>query len=129
MRQRLRLTTVVVLLFLGLFGAWLYELGRWSDSVVPAGDTLADHLAHRSPPYRARVFEVAGQEYVAVFGPWRVSPRFPSGPPVYVYDQQGRLVDWCGDTGDGGLNPKWNGAYQGREITPAELAQWPGEAR
>jgi hypothetical protein len=116
----------VVVLVLGvLFGAWVYGVLRWGESVSPAGDTLADHLTHRPPPDRVTAFEVDGRKYVALFGPWQAFPRFPSGPPVYVFDVRGRLVDWCPDTGDAYFNPKWHGAYRGRDVAAEELARWP----
>ena len=60
---------------------WVYWLDQWAQSIVPAGDTLADHLEHRPQAIRVRVFEVEGREYVALLGPWQAFPRFPSGPP------------------------------------------------
>jgi hypothetical protein len=123
MRKALKAALVVIVLFAG----WVLLLVRWVHLVQPAGPTLADHLAKMPPPEQRRVFTKGGREYLAVFGPIHVLARFPSGPPVYVFDDAGRLADWTPDEGeDPAFHRQWGPAFSGREVTQAEVNQWPG---
>jgi hypothetical protein len=41
-------------------------------------------------------------------------PKFPSGPPIYIFDTKGQLVDWTPDEGDDG--PFWRRAFKVIEL-------------
>ena len=127
---RMRKNLPIVLHFLALFGGWLLWVRDWYQSVTPAGSGLADHLEQRPPAMWRRVVVVAGQEHLLLFGPWQMFPRYPSGPPVCVFDPAGRLVDWTPDEGDDeAFNERWPGLFAGRELTPEQVAAWPGATR
>ena len=126
MRKALAISLVVA----ALFAAWVLHLLWWLESVKPGGQTLAEQLVKMPEPDQRRVFTKGGQEYLALFGPVEALPRFPSGPPVYIFDSAGRLVDWTPDEGDDeAFHQRWPGAFGGREITQIELAVWPGASR
>jgi hypothetical protein len=86
-----------------LLGAVEIEHRRWMQSIrVPehAGSILD---AVRSVSDRAGIFRVnAGAEhYIKVVG----TPKpgvfvLPSGPPIYIFDRNGSLVDWTPDSGE-----------------------------
>ena len=62
-----------------------------------------------------------------LFGPVQVLPKPPSGPPVYIVDRTGRLVVWTFDVGDDErFNQRWPGTHRGCDVTPDEVAEWPG---
>ena len=42
----------------------------------------------------------ADESYNEVVGPWPPFYLIPSGPPVYIFDEAGVLVDWTSDVGD-----------------------------
>ncbi len=41
-----------------------------------------------------------GTNYFAAFGPIRAPLALPSGPPVYVFDTNGMMIDWTLDNGE-----------------------------
>ncbi|HEV7406363.1 MAG TPA: hypothetical protein VGO11_25665 [Chthoniobacteraceae bacterium] len=93
-----------VLLF-GLLAAFVIggEI-RHNARVRPDGvHSVAEHLQRFGPP--ARIFRIQRADGVFFYfaghmdsdAPWL---KLPSGPPAYIYDSRGRLVDWCGDSGD-----------------------------
>jgi hypothetical protein len=119
------ITTILVLAV--LFVGWVLWVCAWLRSVAPAGPTLAEHLAHRPAPRWQRVFVADGQEYLALYGPMQMLPRLPSGPPVYIFDRAGLLVDWTIDEGDdNAFLQRWPRRFGGQDISPDELAEWPG---
>src|SRR5436190_7040385 len=75
------------------FGGWVFWIIQWSHAIEPAGAMLADHLERRRAPDQGRVFTVDGQEHLALIGPLDPFPKFPSGPPIYVFDDTGRFID------------------------------------
>ena len=68
-----------------------------------------------------------GQTYLVVLG--HSSDPMRSGPPAYVFDRGGRLVDWSRDVGDDPtFSEKWPGTNGGprRPLTTAQAAGWFG---
>lgn len=112
-------------LCLVLMGGWAVLMKRWVQSVQPGGTMLPAVLAKHPHPEDRRVFAVEGREYLALFGPVRAFPRFPSGPPVYVFDRSGTLVDWTPDAGDDeGFKSRWPGFASGRAVAQDEVTHW-----
>lgn len=71
----------------------------WKRFMPPEGmETIDDLIARLPETYRFAAVEHDGQAYVV----WVGRPRgvIVSGPPVCVFDAEGRLVDWSADTGD-----------------------------
>jgi hypothetical protein len=110
-----------------LFEGWLIWLGVWLRSIEPAGPTLAEHLAARPQAEERRVFILSGQEYLALFGPVNALPKFPSGPPIYIFDHNGHFVDWTSDMGDdNAFHARWPQLFSGRKVEAVDVATWPG---
>jgi hypothetical protein len=129
-RHPVRDATFVVLVVVGLFGGWLLGVRSWYRSVQPAGPSLAEHLNQRAVPEFGRIVVAGGREFLVLLGPIQALPRFPSGPPVYVFDRAGKLVDWTPDVGDDeSFNQRWPGLNSGRSVTSEDVAAWPGSGR
>lgn len=109
-----------------LIGVWIHHLHRWCESVQPGGSTLAEVLAKLPDPVAGRAFTQDGHQYLALLGPVQTYPKFPSGPPVYIFDSTGQLIDWTADEGDDeAFRSRWSTFFRGRALTPQELHAWP----
>jgi hypothetical protein len=65
----------------------------------PRGTTTLDQLVASLPEtLKFAVVEQGGKQYVVWIG--RPRGAIVSGPPVYVFDSNGSLVDWVADSGD-----------------------------
>lgn len=116
---------IAIAIGLVLAGGWVALLKRWGQCVQPGGATLPAVLAKHPQPEERRVFAVEGREYLALFGPVRAFPRFPSGPPVYIFGRPGMLVDWTPDEGDDEeFKSRWPDLSSGRVVTGDEVANW-----
>ena len=101
-------------------------------SSIPQGETLADVLEVQPHPRQIVVFGHKERDHLWLEGPMWLIPG-TSGPPVYIIDDQGKLVDWTFDVGDdeefkerfGGLGPP----SEQRVLTLSELMNWPGATR
>jgi hypothetical protein len=88
------------------------------------GCTVAELAAKLPPPRRLAVIATPAGKRMIWLGdtPWWV---VRSGPPCYVFDARGRLVEWCHETGEG-----WHSdglamaAWQAKPITMDEALQW-----
>lgn len=84
---------------------------RWNYVNSPRGNftNVTEYLAWGRPPMRVMRIEKEGSAFYVAYGPvddtWL---RFPSGPPGYVFDASGKLIDWSSDTGDdAGFQLEW----------------------
>ena len=116
-----RLIPVIILALLGL--GWVaftaHEVRRLSPP--HSAQNLRGFLTHMPAPDRLTKIDVAGQEYLLVTGVLPSSITLPSGPPQYVFDTSGRLVDWsmdCDDDPD--FVAKWNSNDPGTQLTSDE---------
>lgn len=76
----------------------------------PHVKTLADLWVAKGEPLFLAHVTLEGEERIVWLGhrPAGVSMGgFASGPPVYVFDKQERLIGWQWDTGDGGPLEHW----------------------
>lgn len=89
----------------------------------PLGATnLAAFLEARPNWSQIRGFVHHGKPHVEVIGkPILLPLNPPSGPPAYIFDEPGALVDWCRDLGD---NPsfarKWGNLSNAVPVSAAE---------
>ena len=127
MRKSARRVLVRGAVAVAVVAAWLVWEARSAEAPRPPGTGLSDLLSVLPESATAEVFTHRRQEYLAVSGPYRMLPRLPSGPPVYVYDRAGRLADWTADSGDDeAFQARWFGAIDRRAISLDELRRWPG---
>jgi hypothetical protein len=122
----LRKIIVNLLVLASLVAGWLLWVILWAGSIKPGGSTLAEHLAQRPKPERSRAAIVNGKQYLFLDGPWEMFPCFPSGPPAYVFDRDGNLVDWTPIRGDSpNFDLRWPEYFgNAREVSAEELAEW-----
>src|SRR5437870_12907163 len=94
---------IIAAVFVCLLAAWIYSEKKSAKAVrPPAGVTnLVAFLEARPQPSKICKFVHKGRVHVEVVGKLIISPlSVPSGPPVYIFDETGALVDWTGDLGD-----------------------------
>ncbi len=67
----------------------------------------------------------SGSNYFKVVGTVPNSPlTLPSGPPVYIFDESGVLVDWAADSGEASdFNRRWTGVSNVIAISAEEVKQ------
>jgi hypothetical protein len=117
---------VASFVLLCLLVLWLYSERERMRLIRPAAEEqqLAAFLAKRSP---SRVQKLSQNEksYLAVTGrPTTSMFTLPSGPPVYIFDDTGMLVDWSGDIGDdSNFVRRWPGLSTATTITVEEAKQ------
>ncbi len=101
-------------------GAWLYSEHAYAQHVRPTGiSDLRGFLARYSEVDRSfKIARGADQYFVVTL---RVSSgmALPSGPPAYVFDARGRLVDWSMDTGE---DPRYISAWPPDEMQQIDLS-------
>jgi len=109
-----------------LLVAWIYEENRRANAVRPpeGATNLIAFLDARPQPSRIRKFVHNGEVHVEVLGkPIRSPLSVPSGPPAYIFDETGALVDWAADRGE---NPsfvsKW-GTFSNATFISVEEAK------
>ena len=78
---------------------------------------LEQYLGWQTGHRRAELQESGGQTFVVMHGP--LASLVPSGPPVYVFDSTGRLVDWTTDSGD---DPRFHEKWFGRNRNAREVS-------
>jgi hypothetical protein len=108
---------VGVLLLVGWMWVWVYQLRK---NILPHNVvTIDQYLASMPAPVSAYRCQLDGQPYYILRGPkpsWPVVP--PSGPPQYVFDQHGHIVDWSRDVGDDDLYAeRWSRAVSRTPVT------------
>lgn len=118
---------MVAALLVGLFAVWAYSEKKSASAVrPPEGVTnLVAFLEVRPQPSQIRKFIHAGKVYFEVVGtPVTSLLSLPSGPPAYIFDETGSLVDWSLDLGD---NPsfasKWGSFSNATSISMEEAKQ------
>jgi hypothetical protein len=66
------------------------------------GQTFNDFIQSKRAPRKMELLETGNQQYVFIIG--RMTPLWlitiSSGPPCYVFDARGGLIDWTADMGD-----------------------------
>jgi hypothetical protein len=115
-----------VAVLVAAFGLWVWRERQAYISAQPPGlKCTPTELAGKVPkPVRLAVISAYGSRRLIWIG--RV-PRFTlnSGPPCYVFDESGVLVDWCSNTGE-----RWSGdslmgdAYKAPSMSLEEAVRW-----
>ena len=120
-------TTITVAVLVCIVAIWIYAEKENAQAVRPpaSGTNLVSFLEERSEVSSVRKFNYNGKLHVEVIGkPHASALSVPSGPPAYIFDENGAFVDWCGDIGD---NPsfikKWGDFNDATVISPTEAKQ------
>lgn len=62
-------------------------------------------------------------DYYVAFGPIKALLALPSGPPAYVFDSKGKMIDWSSDIGDDShFSDKWKQRWQKDNIKDISLS-------
>jgi hypothetical protein len=122
-KQHLIITVMLVMLLMAWTGSEKYA--AQAVRPPPSGTNLTGFLEARPQYGQIRRFVHNGKAYVQVIGKPTISAlSLPSGPPTYIFDEAGSLVDWCRDLGD---NPsfanKWGNFSNAIPMTAQERIQ------
>ena len=83
---------------------WFGSEFLYLRSISPTGVvSVADHFHRLGEPLRIVQFQRDGATYFELIGVAHSGFHplaAPSAPPSYIYDEFGRLVEWCSDPGD-----------------------------
>jgi len=108
--------TLVVLLLLAC--GWLLSEIRWGRVNDPHGKfaTASEYLAAGRAPSRVVRVQKDNAAFLVAYGPKDTWLAIPSGPAAYVFDRNGKLIDWTWDSGDDpGFQSRWT--QRGSEST------------
>lgn len=118
---------IVTAILVCLFAAWIYSEKKSVQAVRPpkGGTNLVAFLQARPQPNQIRSFVHNGKVHVEVIGKPIVSPlSLPSGPPAYIFDETGSLVDWSRDLGNNpSFTRKWGNFSNATPISAEEAKQ------
>ena len=117
---------VVVALVVCFLGAIVYSECRRGLLVRPPEGVkyLDEFLAVRPNVQEIQEFLYEGESYVLVTGDVaNVLLSLPSGPPVYIFDGGGGLIDWTPDLGDSPSFVKKWGGFEGAVIITVEATK------
>jgi hypothetical protein len=111
-----------------LAAAWVRAEKRYDKLVRPSKgvNTIQEFLRVRPNYERIRKFPVDGRTYFEIVGRLptdRLVIDFvlPSGPPAYVFDDRGLMVDWCGDIGENkAFERRWGNFYTDKTVSAVE---------
>jgi len=101
-------------LFLGIVVAlvvcWIWYSARVKEALDPQSrfQTYIEYRNQMPPPDELWLVLKGKEEFLVAFGGGS-GLAIHSGPPAYVFDQKGRLVDWSLDIGDDSeFNSRWS---------------------
>ena len=102
-----------------VFSAWLVcELYHGSTSSAVGITTYHDYRESLPTPKAVGKLSKDGGDYYIFYGPIKAPLALPSGPPAYVFDMNGKLVDWAKDPGE---NPRFSSAWAGFKRETVEI--------
>lgn len=103
-RRSHRSETIALTILLVLIVAYIIEVSRERMSLAPPKGvaTLSAFADAMPPPRRLELVRSDGRDFIAWTGDFSGPCDLPSGPSCYVFDDNGKLVDWQAETGDGG---------------------------
>lgn len=99
-RKLIRISIIVSTPFCLLAGCIALDAIPLSRARPPKSlQTIEDFQAWKGPAIMGKgVYEHSGVTYIVMLGP--AGRYWASGPSAYVFDGQGRFVDWTSDMGD-----------------------------
>jgi hypothetical protein len=116
--------TVVTLLIV-----WAVQVHTIRQSHVPPDgvNSFSDYMARMPKPQSLHLSQSGNDAYLVATGdvPIAMLLTAPSGPPEYVFDRSGVLVDWTMDRGDdGSYQSRWPNTRFVRTLTAQEANDW-----
>ena len=125
-------TRTIAKILIGVLGCvlvlvlWLMLSALEEKKLKPPSSvqTIHDFLQQMPPPAYVKTFSFAETNYYEVWGRLGGTIRLPSGPPSYIFDPAGRLVDWTYDRGDAGnYIRKWGRFKDAQFISVEKMLQ------
>jgi phosphoribosylanthranilate isomerase len=90
------------------------------------GETLAEYIEIRGLPEQHNIVQRGDKKYLILYGP--TGSMLASGPAGFVFDDQGKMVDWTWDLGDDGrFVDLWDakrGIGQRGPMSKEALSEW-----
>jgi hypothetical protein len=116
---------ILCLVITNLFFLWLVLTEREVIQFSPHELTFAKHLESMPEPEEYRIYsKPPDSDRLVVIGPSR-KIWVASGPPVYIFDRDGRLRAWTIDSGDDSrFMERWGGFWSGPKIDRATAEAW-----
>ena len=115
---------IIGLVFCGLMlGCFIYVLLSFSAAAPGEVDTFDRYAKEMPAPESYWLVTTKDGEALMAHGPITLL-ALPSGPPAYVFDRNGKLIDWTMDMGD---DPAFQRAWpmkSSRKIGPQEVKKW-----
>lgn len=107
------------------FAACLYHMGASAPSAL--GATIEEQRAEiLRRATNIHILEIDGRRWYYVIGPLAPAWTLPSGPPCYVFDDAGNLVDWTADVGDSGeFRRRWPISASASPLSTEEASRIP----
>jgi hypothetical protein len=124
--QRKRKNLLVWVAIAALVSSCLAYDGLASSRVSPPGDgcTVAELAAKVPPPKLLAMVSDHGRERLVWVGEVPAM-TVRSGPPYYVFDERGKLVEWCAEAGEGREADPWlTAAFAAPQISLKEALRW-----
>jgi hypothetical protein len=124
---RLPLLTVILILgcFIGVPAVFFYGKWRLVKEVTPPknGKSLEAFLETRPRVMEIRQLKVRGENFFLILGNYSTFVfDTSSGPPAYIFNNSGTLVDWTADSGDDpAFEKRWD-IFSNRETISAQEA-------
>ena len=110
-----------------LLAAWIHSEQKRAEAVNPAtgATNFVAFLAARPQFTEIRKFTFNEKAHLEIIGrPYISALSVPSGPPVYIFNESGALVDWCRDIGDQpSFVAKWGGFSNATPVSVEEAKQ------
>lgn len=103
-RRSHRTETVVLAAVLALLLGYTLEVRRERNQLAPPRgiERLSEFAKIAPPPRWLGLVRHDGNDYVSWYGEHSGPFDVPSGPSCYLFDNNGKLIDWQPETGDGG---------------------------
>jgi hypothetical protein len=115
----------IAIIFCALVAAWIWTENRNAELLYPpSGATnILTFLEVRTNYVHLGRFTNGGDAYFEVVGEMSRS-LLASGPPIYIFDGSGALVDWSGNSGDDtSFVFKWASSSNAASISSEEVKQ------
>ncbi len=125
-RTQWRSYIAIVLVLLILLIGWV-SLETWNyRRITPdeIGQNLKEFLTSMPPIEGIYSRQSGGITYLEVVGTFPPFPLVVSGPPIYIFDTTGSLVDWTREFGeDRPFERRWPLGATRRRLTPSEALE------
>lgn len=125
-RSQWRSYVAIVLVLLILIVGWVSLEIRNYRRIAPGENAQHLDLFLKNMPPIDSIYarQSGGTTYLEVVGTLPPLPSLPSGPPTYIFDSTGSLVDWTSDYGDdSAFERRWPLGATRQRLTPREALE------